>query len=316
MRAPLPCGRPHQGGIGLPDHTQQAIRARLAQPQGERSYLALWRWARAEHAVAYSYAHFHRWVHDQLGATLKVARKSHGKKEAQLVAFREGGLSEKLAAVQASHPGQRVRLWSQDENRFGLQTIQRRRLTLLGVKPVCSFEQAFENFWLCGAVGPNTGEGFVLELPATDGDCLQVFLDQFAAAHAQDPAEVPVLLMDNGGAHRAKALRWPARVVPAYLPAYCPELNPIERWWQELKDENGYQGADVLNIAKSLPSQQWSYDATRDYFVHTHSGCYVRIMVRVDTRNHSSCIVTSYLNPALGDRNLEAVADAKYRDYR
>jgi transposase len=24
--------------------------------------------------------------------------------------------------------------------------------------------------------------------------------------------------------------------VPVYLPAYCPELNPIERWWQELKD--------------------------------------------------------------------------------
>ena len=81
LRAPLPAGRPHQGGIGLPAATQEAIRARLAQPQGERGYLALWRWARVEHAVAYSYSHFHRWVHDQLGATLKVARKSHGQKK-------------------------------------------------------------------------------------------------------------------------------------------------------------------------------------------------------------------------------------------
>ena len=145
-------------------------------------------------------------------------------------------MKEKLAAVQTDHPGQRVRLWCQDESRFGLQTIQRRRLTLCGVKPVCPFEQAFENFWLCGAVEPSTGEGFVLELPATDGDCLQVFLDQFAATHAQAPGEIQVLLMDNGGAHHAKALRWPARVVPLYLPAYCPELNPIERWWRELKD--------------------------------------------------------------------------------
>jgi hypothetical protein len=58
-----------------------AIRARLSQTKGERGYLALWRWARAEHAVSIGYAHFHRWVHDQLGATLKVARKSHGQKK-------------------------------------------------------------------------------------------------------------------------------------------------------------------------------------------------------------------------------------------
>jgi Helix-turn-helix domain len=74
-------GPPDQGGIGLPAEVQQAIRARLAQPQGERGYLALWRWARAEHALAYSYAHFHRWVRCRLDATLKVARRSHGQKK-------------------------------------------------------------------------------------------------------------------------------------------------------------------------------------------------------------------------------------------
>ena len=96
--------------------------------------------------------------------------------------------------------------------------------------------KASESFWLCGAVQPNTGEAFVLEVPATDRDCLQAFLDQFALAPAQAPDEVQVLLMDNGGAHRAKALRWPERVIPVFVPAYCPELNPIERWWRELKD--------------------------------------------------------------------------------
>ena len=114
LRAPLPAGRPHQGGIGLPAAAvREAIRARWAQPRGERGYLALWRWARAEHAVAYSYSHFHRWVHDQLGATLK----------------------EKLAAVQAAHPRRRVCWWAQDASRFGRQTIQRRRPTLPGVQP-------------------------------------------------------------------------------------------------------------------------------------------------------------------------------------
>jgi hypothetical protein len=81
VRAPLPPGPPSQGGIGLPAATQAAIRARLAAPQGERGYLSLWRWAQAECAMTYSYSHFHRWVRAQLVATLKVARKSHGKKK-------------------------------------------------------------------------------------------------------------------------------------------------------------------------------------------------------------------------------------------
>jgi transposase len=157
-------------------------------------------------------------------------------------------------------------LWSQDESRFGRHTVQRRRLTLPGVKPICAFEQTFESFWLCGAVQPNSGENFVLALPATDGDCLQVFLDQFAAAHTQDLNEIHVLLMDNGGAHRAKTLRWPERVLPVYLPAYCPELNPIERWWQELKDavSNQLFGAlDPLRACLDAELAAWNQGPER-----------------------------------------------------
>ena len=171
-----------------------------------------------------------------------------------------------MAAVQAAHPGRRVCLWAQDESRFGLHTVQRRRLTLPGIKPICPFEQAHESFWLCGAVQPNTGESFVLELPATDGDCLQVFLDRFAALHAQAPDEVQVLLMDNGGAHRAKALRWPAQVVPVYLPAYCPELNPIERWWRELKDAVAntlFGSLDALRARLDEELAAWNQGAER-----------------------------------------------------
>ena len=81
LRAPQRPGPPKRGGIGLPEDVQAAIRVRLTDPRGERGYLALWRWAQAEHALAYSFSHFHRWVRGQLGATLKVARKSHGQKK-------------------------------------------------------------------------------------------------------------------------------------------------------------------------------------------------------------------------------------------
>lgn len=81
LRAPQRPGPTSQGGLVLGAQAEQAIRARLAQPQGERGYLSLWCWARAEHALGQSYSHFHRWARGQLGATLKVARKSHGQKK-------------------------------------------------------------------------------------------------------------------------------------------------------------------------------------------------------------------------------------------
>lgn len=175
-------------------------------------------------------------------------------------------MKEELTAVQAAHPGQRLCLWAQDESRFGLHTVARRRLTLRGVKPVCPCEQAYENFWLCAAVQPNSGENFVLELPATDSDCLQVFLDQFAATHAQNPDEMQILLMDNSGPHHARALRWPERVVPLYLPGYCPELNPIERWWWELKSavaNQVYGSLDALRARLDAELATWNRGAER-----------------------------------------------------
>jgi hypothetical protein len=56
-----------------------------------------------------------------------------------------------------------VRIFCQDERRFGLLPIQRRRLTLTGVKPVGAVQYCVENFYVDGAVEPTTGESFFLE---------------------------------------------------------------------------------------------------------------------------------------------------------
>ncbi|WP_423824575.1 transposase [Salinibacter ruber] len=46
----------------------------------------------------------------------------------------------------------------------------------------------------------------------------------------------PVIL-DNGAFHKAKKLSVPRNVRLIFLPAYSPELNPVERLWQDLKDQ-------------------------------------------------------------------------------
>jgi transposase len=64
----------------LSEAMQQALRERLAQPQGFASYKAIWQWLRQEYQLPIAYKTVHRWVRYVLRAKLKVPRKSHIKK--------------------------------------------------------------------------------------------------------------------------------------------------------------------------------------------------------------------------------------------
>lgn len=131
-----------------------------------------------------------------------------------------------------------MRVFSQDESRFGLLTVRRRRLTARGVQPVGRLQQVFEWFYIYGAVAPTTGEHFFVDLPYLNAEHFQIFVDAFAQAF---PDSLNILLLDNSGAHTAKRLRWPENVGYVLLPPYCPELSPIERLWRDVKDDLAWQ---------------------------------------------------------------------------
>jgi transposase len=144
-------------------------------------------------------------------------------------------LLDKVTEVQAvpqTSAERPVRVFCQDESRVGRLPVQRRRMTVSGVKPVGPVQYQFENFYLYGAVEPTTGEGFFLELPQLNTINFQIFLNEFAH-HYQE--SLNIVLMDNGSCHKAKALVIPEQIVCLFLPPYSPELNPIERLWQDLK---------------------------------------------------------------------------------
>jgi transposase len=124
-------------------------------------------------------------------------------------------------------------VFSQDESRLGLLTIRRRRLTARGVQPVGRVQHVFQWFYVYGAVEPTSGDRFFLELPYLNADNFQIFIDLFAQAF---PDSLNLLLLDNSGAHTAQRLTLPENVRLVFLPPYCPELNPIERVWRDLKD--------------------------------------------------------------------------------
>ncbi len=69
-------------------------------------------------------------------------------------------------------------------------------------------------------------------MPWLNSACFQIFLDEFAKVY---PASLNILVLDNGRFHQAKSLQIPDNVVLLFLPPYSPELNPIERLWQDIK---------------------------------------------------------------------------------
>jgi transposase len=61
----------------LSEAAQQALRERLAQPQGFASDKAIWQWLRQEYPVPIAYKTVHKLVRYRRHAKLKVPRKAH-----------------------------------------------------------------------------------------------------------------------------------------------------------------------------------------------------------------------------------------------
>jgi hypothetical protein len=103
-----------------------------------------------------------------------------------------------------------------------------------GERPRGLCDRRFDWAYLFGAVRPATGGDFALVLPEASTGTMQVFLDQFAGA--LDEEAHAVLVLDRAGWHGSRRLAVPPSITLAPLPAYAPELNPVERIWLFLRE--------------------------------------------------------------------------------
>lgn len=144
-------------------------------------------------------------------------------------------MSETVAALETEFPNQTIEVWSQDEARLGLKPVLRRVWTKRNERRRAVVEPRYEWLWLYAAVHPRSGRVFWLILPLLNGDCVQLFLDEFAQTHLEEN-KIIVLLWDGAPAHRTHKLRIPARMRLINYPPYTPELNPSERLWSPVKE--------------------------------------------------------------------------------
>jgi hypothetical protein len=142
-----------------------------------------------------------------------------------------------MAEAAAAHPeAERVELWFADEARVG----QKGRVTRVwyerGVRPRAVRDLGFASAYLFGAVCPERDAAVALVLPETSTAAMDLLLAELAQARPAGTHAVVVL--DRAGYHTARGLTVPANLTLAPLPPYSPELNPIEKVWQFLRDRH------------------------------------------------------------------------------
>jgi transposase len=96
-------------------------------------------------------------------------------------------------------------------------------------------------------------EHFVGEFSQCDSTCFAVFLQQFAARY---PNELHVLQLDQASFHLTRSLTLPANIILLFQPAKSPELNPIERLWQHLRDRLAWGVFPTLDALRQVLDQR------------------------------------------------------------
>ena len=105
----------------------------------------------------------------------------------------------------------------------------------------------FKYLWLYGLVEPKTGDSFFYEFSHLDTPCFEKFLELFSQ---QYPDEVHIIQLDNGRGHLGLDWSIPDHVILLFQPPYCPEVNPIERFWKEVKKSLKNQVFDSLDFLR------------------------------------------------------------------
>jgi len=115
--------------------------------------------------------------------------------------------------------------------RYGLISNPWRNWGPVGERVPIAKQMEFQWGYLWAEIDVLAGEVNVWLLPEMNGSTLSKVVAKMPEKWGKNVA----LVWDNAGAHKSAAKHLPAGMKAIFLPAYSPELNPVERFFQELR---------------------------------------------------------------------------------
>jgi len=227
-------GRPKK----IPVETVAKIQQELRDTEGFSSYKEIKIWLELLQDITCSYGVVYNLVKSELKSKFKIPRPKSVEQKHDAVNQWKNNLTNRLKYLLSGEQRkvkkyQKVSFWCSDETRIGLHTISRRKITLSGVKPEGKKQMVYKSFWLYGAVEPKSGRSFFFEFSHLDTVCFENFLELFSQSY---PDELLIIQVDNAPSHISLELEIPDNIILLFQPPYSREVNPIERFWEYVKD--------------------------------------------------------------------------------
>lgn len=145
----------------------------------------------------------------------------------------------------------RVRVMHMDEARIGQQGTLTTVWAPRGTRPTAVKQTRYEWAYVYAAVESATGFSSAIIAPHVNTGTMNAFLGVLSAE--VDEGDFVILIMDQAGWHKAKALVVPENIVILLLPPYSPELNPVENLWGYMRSHSlsnrAYDGYDHIKDA-------------------------------------------------------------------
>lgn len=98
--------------------------------------------------------------------------------------------------------------------------------------PQVARQMVREYIYAYSAIAPATGDCYSMIAPFCNSEAMNCFLSHLARQYKQYRI---VLLLDKAGWHVSSKIQLPENLLLVHLPAYSPELNPVELLWREIR---------------------------------------------------------------------------------
>jgi transposase len=176
-------------------------------------------------------------VYDTLGRldfTYQTTRPVNPKRDDLAVAQWKAEFPSQLNALKELHSDKLVKVFFQDEARFGQKGTKSKQWAPKGQRPSRPCQDEYENGYIFGAVEPTKGQHHFLVTTEVCKEFMQHFLNSLSRTLGRGVHAM--LVLDNAGWHTSPQLAVPTNITLHFLPSYSPDLNPVENLWDFMKD--------------------------------------------------------------------------------
>jgi transposase len=248
--------RGHEPQLPLSPEQEQAFRQRLQTGPTDEDQVCSLRGKDCQRILAEEFNVLRSlpavyWLLHRLGYSYLRPRPRHRKANPEAIEEFKRSWPDRIQTIAAEHPERRLRVYFQDESRFGQQGTTTNVWAQRGSRPTAIRQTEYQYLWVLGAVCPVTGHAEGLLSPQLNTKVVNAFLTLFSRTIPE--GEHAVMLWDGAGFHTSRSLVVPENITLVQLPPYSPELNPIENLWHYLKSHfwsnRAYADYDALEKA-------------------------------------------------------------------